>query len=64
MSIFDLFFKSEKQIYYINKEEDRCLKAPYKRLYTHHVQAVKQKKQLKRGGAQLFTFSKIKGLKY
>ena len=48
----------------MKKEEDRCLQAPYKRLYTPHIQAVKQKNQLKSRGVQLSTFPKIKCLKY
>jgi len=59
-----LIFYFDRKNKYINKnkEEDRCLKAPYRRLCTPHIQAVEHKKQLKRG-AKLSALSKIKSLK-
>jgi len=46
----------------IGKTKDRCLEAPNKRLYTPHIQAVKQMEQLKRGGAKISTLSEKEGL--
>jgi len=59
-SIFSFFFYQKTKYINISREEDRCQKAPNKRLCTPHIQAIEHKKQLKRGGAELPALPKKK----